>query len=114
MAERTVIGLRARCYHSRNRRTMSRFERLLIPIIALVMIAAFLLEGMGPAGVRRIALGLGILLLAAIVVGNLVRAAQAGTLAPRALRIRRKEVVRNDPAQPAVPGSFESPTPRGR
>jgi rhamnose transport system permease protein len=54
---------------------------------------------------------IGVLLLAAIVVGNLVRAAQAGALA---LRIRRREVVRNDAAQPAVTGSLESPTPRGR
>jgi hypothetical protein len=48
---------------------MARFERLLIPIIAVVMLAAFLLEDLGAQGVRRIALGLGILLVAAIVVG---------------------------------------------
>jgi hypothetical protein len=52
---------------------MSRFERLLIPIIAVVMVAAFFLEDVGAAGVRRIALGLGLLLVAAIVVGMIHR-----------------------------------------
>ena len=56
-------------YHPRNRRTMARFERLLIPIIAAVMVAAFFLEDLGAVGVRRIALGLGILLIVALVVG---------------------------------------------
>jgi hypothetical protein len=48
---------------------MAKFERLLIPIIAVVMVAAFLLEDLGPSGVRTIALSLGILLLLAMVVG---------------------------------------------
>jgi hypothetical protein len=48
---------------------MARFERLLIPIIAVVILAAFFLEDLGAASVRRIALGFGILLVVAIVIG---------------------------------------------
>jgi rhamnose transport system permease protein len=52
---------------------------------------------------------IGVLLLAAIVAGNLVRAAQDG-----ALRIRRKEVVRDDAPGAALANSVESTTPKGR
>jgi rhamnose transport system permease protein len=52
---------------------------------------------------------IGVLLLAAIVAGNLVRAAQDG-----ALRIRRKEVVRDDAPAAALANSVESTTPKGR
>jgi rhamnose transport system permease protein len=52
---------------------------------------------------------IGVLLLAAIVVGNLIRAAQDG-----AFRIRRKEVVRDDAPEAALASSVESTTPKGR
>ena len=52
---------------------------------------------------------IGVLLLASIVAGNLVRAAQDG-----AIRIRRKEVVRDDAPEAALAGSVESTTPKGR
>ena len=52
---------------------------------------------------------IGVLLLAAIVAGNLVRAAQDG-----ALRIRRKEVVRDDAPEAALASSVEPTTPKGR
>jgi rhamnose transport system permease protein len=52
---------------------------------------------------------IGVLLLAAIVAGNLIRAAQDG-----AIRIRRKEVVRDDAPQAALASSVESTTPKGR
>ena len=53
---------------------MGRFERLLIPIIAAVMIAAFLLEGLGASSVRTIAIVLGVLLIVAMVFGMYHRA----------------------------------------
>jgi rhamnose transport system permease protein len=52
---------------------------------------------------------IGVLLLAAIVAGNLIRAAQDG-----AFRIRRKEVVRDDAPEAALASSVESTTPKGR
>ena len=52
---------------------------------------------------------IGVLLLAAIVAGNLIRAAQDG-----AIRIRRKEVVRDDAPEAAIASSVESTTPKGR
>jgi rhamnose transport system permease protein len=52
---------------------------------------------------------IGVLLLAAIVAGNLIRAAQDG-----AFRIRRKEVVRDDAPEAALASSVDSTTPKGR
>jgi len=52
---------------------------------------------------------IGVLLLASIVAGNLIRAAQDG-----AFRIRRKEVVRDDAPEAALASSVESTTPKGR
>ncbi len=52
---------------------------------------------------------IGVLLLASIVAGNLIRAAQDG-----AIRIRRKEVVRDDAPEAALASSVESTTPKGR
>jgi len=57
---------------------------------------------------------IGVLLLAAIVAGNLIRAAQDGAISPSRLRIRRKEVIRNDAAEAAIASSVESTTPKGR
>lgn len=58
---------------------------------------------------------IGVLLLAAITAGNLVRAAQAGAIAPGRLRLRRKEVVRSDDAPPAaIAPTLESQTRKGR
>jgi hypothetical protein len=53
---------------------MSRFERLLIPIIAVVMAAAFLLEAADPAAVRIGAIAIGLLLVACLLVGMVHRA----------------------------------------
>jgi hypothetical protein len=53
---------------------MSRFERLLIPIIALVALAAFFLEGLSAERVRGVALGFGAILSAVLVVGMVHRA----------------------------------------
>ena len=53
---------------------MSRFERLLLPIIALVMIGAFLLESVDATGVRTIAITLGVIMVVAIVFGMYHRA----------------------------------------
>lgn len=53
---------------------MSRFERLLIPIIALVIIAALLLEEAGASAVRIVALSFGVLLCVALVIGMVHRA----------------------------------------
>jgi rhamnose transport system permease protein len=58
---------------------------------------------------------IGVLLLASIVTGNLVRAAQARASAPAWLRLRRKEVSDTDDAPPAsIAVPFESETPKGR
>lgn len=53
---------------------MGRFERLLIPIVLVVVVGAFWLEDLGPAGVRGVAIGLGMLLSVAMVVGMIHRA----------------------------------------
>jgi rhamnose transport system permease protein len=45
---------------------------------------------------------IGVLLLAAIVAGNLVRAAQQGRF-PRRLSLRRREVIRHEAAEPVLP-----------
>ena len=57
---------------------------------------------------------IGVLLLAAIVAGNLVRAAQEGALTPARLRIRRREVVRNDSPEAAFASPVEPQPPKGR
>ena len=58
---------------------------------------------------------IGVLLLAAIVTGNIVRAAQAGALTPARLRLRRKEVVRTkDASSAALAAPLDSPPPKGR
>ena len=57
---------------------------------------------------------IGVLLLAAIVAGNLIRAAQDGAISPTRLRNRRREVVRDDPMEAAIASSVEPTTPKGR
>jgi rhamnose transport system permease protein len=58
---------------------------------------------------------IGVLLLVAIATGNLVRAAQAGTITPARLRLRRREVIRTDDVPPAaIAPTLESQTPKGR
>jgi rhamnose transport system permease protein len=57
---------------------------------------------------------IGVLLLAAIVAGNLVRAAQDGELSLARLRIRRKGVIRNDPPETGIASSLESHPSKGR
>ena len=57
---------------------------------------------------------IGVLLLAAIVAGNLIRAVQDGVISPSRLRIRRKEVVRDDAPETALASSVDSTTPKGR
>ena len=56
----------------------------------------------------------GVLLLAAIIVGNLIRAAREGAISPTRLRIMRREVVRDDVSEAALASSVESTTPKGR
>jgi hypothetical protein len=58
---------------------MAKFERLLIPIVLVVMLGAFLLEGVGPTGVRSIAIGVGAVLALAIVVGMIHRVRKKGS-----------------------------------
>jgi rhamnose transport system permease protein len=58
---------------------------------------------------------IGVLLLAAIIAGNLIRAAQAGAITTTRLRLRRKGVIRTDDAPPAaIAAKLESDTPKGR
>ena len=57
---------------------------------------------------------IGVLLLAAIVAGNLIRAAQEGAITPARLRIRRREVVRNDAPEAALASPVEPQPPKGR
>jgi uncharacterized SAM-binding protein YcdF (DUF218 family) len=57
---------------------MARFERLLIPIVLVVVIGAFWLEDLQATTVRGIAIGLGILLAVAIVVGMIHRVRRKG------------------------------------
>jgi hypothetical protein len=57
---------------------------------------------------------IGVLLLAAIMAGNLIRAAQEGGISASRLRIRRREVVRDDLPEAAIASSAESTTPKGR
>jgi rhamnose transport system permease protein len=58
---------------------------------------------------------IGVLLLAAIIAGNLIRAAQAGAITTARLRLRRKGVIRTDDAPPAaIAAKLESDTPKGR
>jgi rhamnose transport system permease protein len=57
---------------------------------------------------------IGVLLLAAIVAGNLIRAAQDGAISPSRLRIRRREVVRDDSPEAAFASSVEPTTTKGR
>jgi rhamnose transport system permease protein len=58
---------------------------------------------------------IGCLLLAAIIAGNLIRAAQAGAIKPALLRLRRRGVIRTDDASAAaVAAKLESQTPKGR
>ena len=61
---------------------MARFERLLIPIVLLIVIGAFLLEGAGPSGARIVALSIGVLLVLAIVVGMYHRVKKKGRTPP--------------------------------
>ena len=57
---------------------------------------------------------IGVLLLAAIIAGNLVRAAQDGAITAARLRIRRREVIRNDRPETAIASSLDSQAPKGR
>ncbi len=57
---------------------------------------------------------IGVLLLAAIIAGNLIRAAQEGAISPTRLRIMRREVVRDDVSEAALASSAESTNPKGR
>jgi rhamnose transport system permease protein len=57
---------------------------------------------------------IGVLLLAAIIVGNLIRAAREGAISPTRLRITRREVVRDDVSEAALASSAESTNPKGR
>ena len=56
---------------------------------------------------------IGVLLLAAIVAGNLVRAAQEGALTPARLRHARREVIRDDGPE-VLPSSSNPQAPKGR
>jgi hypothetical protein len=75
---------------------MARFERLLIPIVLVVVIGAFWLEDLKAATVRGIAIGLGVLLAVAMVVGMIHR-------------VRRKG---RDPAQPPGQTSNDDAPPQ--
>jgi rhamnose transport system permease protein len=57
---------------------------------------------------------IGILLLAAIVVGNLVRASQGGGVRPRWLRLRRREVIGHEAAETVVPSKLAPQNLKGR
>jgi rhamnose transport system permease protein len=85
-------------------------------LLALILVAE-LRNGMQLAnlGGDTQHLVIGVLLLAAIVTGNIVRAAQAGALTPARLRLRRKEVVRTkDASSAALTAPLDSPPPKGR
>jgi rhamnose transport system permease protein len=56
---------------------------------------------------------IGVLLLAAIVAGNLVRAAQEGALTPARFRHARREVIRDDGPE-VLPSSSNPQAPKGR
>jgi hypothetical protein len=79
---------------------MSRLERLLIPIIAVVIVAAFLLEGASPSTVRVIAIIAGILLLVALVYGMIRRARKKLKIDAEMRMLRQTS---ND-AEPKSPG----------
>lgn len=58
---------------------------------------------------------IGVLLLAAIILGNLMRAAQAGALTPSRLRLRRKGVMKQEDAPAAaIATTLDNPTSKGR
>jgi hypothetical protein len=76
---------------------MSRFERLLIPIIAVVALAAFLLEDLSPESVRRVALGFGVLLAVVLLVGMVHRARRKRRTADEAARAAAADQTSKDP-----------------
>jgi rhamnose transport system permease protein len=57
---------------------------------------------------------IGVLLLAAIVAGNLLRAAQAGGVRPRRLHPRRREVIGHATTQAVKPSTLAPQNPKGR
>jgi rhamnose transport system permease protein len=57
---------------------------------------------------------IGVLLLAAIVAGNLVRAIQDGAFTWAWLRLRRRGVIRDDRPEAALASSLDSQAPKGR
>jgi rhamnose transport system permease protein len=87
-------------------------------LLALILVAA-LRNGMQLAnlGGDTQNIVIGVLLLAAIVIGNLVRAVQGGALTSAKARLRRREVVStNDVPSAAVSPTLDAPsqTPKGR
>jgi hypothetical protein len=80
---------------------MSKFERLLIPIVVLVMLGAFLLEDLSATSVRRVALVFGSLLVVALVFGMYHRwRKKVGTDPPAS----EADQTSNEPRGPVVPG----------
>jgi hypothetical protein len=69
--------------------------------VLVVVVAAFWLEDLGPAGVRAIAIGLGVLLSVAIVVGMIHRARKKGGAGPGA---PPADQTSNDTPPPQPPG----------
>ena len=57
---------------------------------------------------------IGVLLLAAIVAGNLLRAAKAGGAQPGRLRLRRREVIGHEAAEAVMPTNLEPQNLKGR
>ena len=117
-AGRRRPGLAARRRHSRRPRRREHLRRrgsMLGVFLALVLVAV-LRNGMQLAnlGGDTQNIVIGVLLLAAIVAGNLVRAAQEGAITAGPAPDQRKEVVRNDSPEAASASPVEPQPPKGR
>ena len=84
-------------------------------LLALVLVAE-LRNGMQLANIAGDTqdIVIGVLLLAAIVAGNLLRAAQAGGIRPGRLRLRRREVIGNEAAEAVMTSKMEPQNLKGR
>ena len=82
---------------------MQRFEALLIPIIALIVVGALLLERVDPATVRIVAIVIVTLLLVYLIYGSYRRAkkkVEAARLEREALEAARRDQPAQEPPQP--------------
>jgi rhamnose transport system permease protein len=84
-------------------------------LLALILVAE-LRNGMQLANIAGDTqdIVVGVLLLAAIVAGNLLRAAQGGGARPRWLRLQRREVVGNEAAETVMSSKLEPQNLKGR